>query len=535
EICNAIRASHDPMALPVLILTAHGLKEIAVEALAAGANDYVTKPFDIAELMARVSNLVRIRRLHDERARRARQLGLAADVGATLTKELRITETAEACVRAIALHLDALAAEVWTKAPELRCTARQSSPDCSVPEEVVRAVAESRVALVTDAVADDPSLVACRRASAFAALPLVVDEESVGVVAFATPSPLENDASSLTTLADLMALGFARMRFDVERSTLLERERNARADAVAANRSKDEFLATVSHELRTPLSAITGWTTMLLTGTLDEARTKRALETIERNARAQVQLIEDLLDISRITSGVLRLELGTVDIVSVAELALESVRPTADAKGVRLESCIEPNVGTLSGDTGRIQQIVWNLLNNAIKFTSKGGRVTLTLAQRGDDVRVSVEDSGEGISPEFLPHVFGRFKQADTSATRTKSGLGLGLAIVHRLVELHGGTVEAFSEGVGRGAKFVASFPVGDRRRASDIRTIAAPPALERPREIEGLRVLVVDDEQDARDFVRALLESCNVQVATVGCAADAFETVRTSPPDILL
>jgi signal transduction histidine kinase/CheY-like chemotaxis protein len=359
------------------------------------------------------------------------------------------------------------------------------------------------------------------------------------VLAFCTSQPLNDALSVLGTVADLLALGIARARVEEERVVLLDRERNTRAEAEAANRSKDEFLAMVSHELRTPLNAITGWTAMLIAGGLEPVRQKRALETIERSARSQAQLIDYLLDISRIISGKLRVNVGSVDVPSIAEMALESVRLAADSKGVTLDAHIEAAAGQLTGDADRIQQIIWNLLSNAIKFTPKGGRVQLHVTREERGIVILVEDSGQGIPSEFLPHVFERFKQVDGTTTRSKGGLGLGLAIVKHLTELHGGTIEVQSEGAGKGASFRAVLPGAAAQR--DLTADAGPtfsvprPSFERPRELEGLRVLVLDDEADARDLLKALLESCKMHVTTVSYAADAFEVVRRQDVDVVL
>ncbi len=408
-----------------------------------------------------------------------------------------------------------------------------------MPEDVIRQVADSQEAVVTD----DPLQIKVYGAfgpgtNGFAALPLVVQDESYGVVAFCSRVAVGDALPVLLTIADLLALGMARKRVDEERVVILERERSTRAEAEAANRSKDEFLAMVSHELRTPLNAITGWTSMLLGGTLDPARTKRALETIDRNARSQAQLIDDLLDISRIISGKLRVSVGSVDVPSTAEMALEAVRLAADAKGVMLEARIEPGAGQITGDADRIQQIIWNLLTNAIKFTPKGGRVTLGVRLTDRGIEIAVDDTGQGIAPEFLPHVFERFKQADGTITRSKGGLGLGLAIVKHLVELHGGTAEAKSNGPGEGSSFAVTLPIpgsgNDLAGVSNTRS-AARPSFERPREIEGLRILVVDDDPDALELIRALLEACKIVVKTAGNAADAFDLVRTTKVDAIV
>lgn len=234
-----------------------------------------------------------------------------------------------------------------------------------------------------------------------------------------------------------------RQKAEEEREQLLAREQAARAEAEAANRMKDEFLATLSHELRTPLNAMIGWTQLLRTRKFDEATAARALETIDRNTKSLAQLIEDVLDVSRIITGKLRLNFHPVELVSVIEAALDTVRPAAEAKDIQIESQLEPSVGRVLGDPNRLQQVVWNLLSNAVKFTPKSGRVQVCLHLDHSHAQISVSDTGQGISPDFLPYVFDRFRQADSSSTRSHGGLGLGLAIVRHLVELHGGTVHA--------------------------------------------------------------------------------------------
>jgi len=245
-----------------------------------------------------------------------------------------------------------------------------------------------------------------------------------------------------------------------EREKLLDRERSARAEAESANRLKDEFLATVSHELRTPLTAIMGWTHMLRGGSLDDATTMRALDTIERNAQAQAQLVGDILDVSRVITGKLRLSIETVDLASIINAAIDSVQLAADAKDVRLEVRLDPSARRVAGDASRLQQVVWNLLSNAIKFTPSGGRIAIRLKRAGHDAQLSVSDTGQGISQDFLPFIFDRFRQADGTTTRRHGGLGLGLAIVRHLVELHGGTIRAESPGAGRGTTFDIKLPL---------------------------------------------------------------------------
>jgi signal transduction histidine kinase len=250
-----------------------------------------------------------------------------------------------------------------------------------------------------------------------------------------------------------------RKRAEEEREHLLTREHEARAAAELANQTKDEFLAIVSHELRTPLNAIVGWAGMLRSGKLADNQVSQAIEIIDRNAKVQAQLIEDILDVARIVSGKPRLDLRPVNLQQVVQSAVDSTQPAADEKNISLQLGIDSKAKPVLGDSARLEQIVWNLLTNSVKFTPAGGHINVDLISADSEVRIVVRDTGQGIAPEFLPHVFDRFRQADTSSTRRQGGLGLGLAIVHQLVELHGGTVEAFSAGEGKGATFTVEFP----------------------------------------------------------------------------
>ena len=319
-----------------------------------------------------------------------------------------------------------------------------------------------------------------------------------------------------------------------------EKERLYR-EAREASRLKDEFLATVSHELRTPLTAILGWAHMLRTGQFDGRSYSTAFETIERNARAQAQLIEDLLDVSRIITGKLRVDVRPVDPNSFIEAAVEAVRPAAEAKGVRLQKVMDTGVVTVSGDPVRLQQVVWNLLSNAIKFTPKGGRVQVRLERVNSHIEIAVSDNGQGIPSDFLPHVFDRFRQADGTTTRHHGGLGLGLAIVRHLIELHGGTVRAESPGEGRGAVFTVLLPVAPVYPAGSSEERVHPaardtlPAFECPDRLDDLRVLVVDDEPDTREMLKAGLGQCGAVVTTVGSAAEALSEIAKAPPDVLV
>ncbi|HEX2255009.1 MAG TPA: hybrid sensor histidine kinase/response regulator [Thermoanaerobaculia bacterium] len=338
-----------------------------------------------------------------------------------------------------------------------------------------------------------------------------------------------------------------RRRAEAEREALLAAERAARQEAEEANRLKDEFLATVSHELRTPLNAISGWANLLAMPELGAEKRQRGVETIRRNARALSQLVDDLLDVSRVVSGRMRLEVRPVDPAAVVEAAADSVAPAAEARQIRLDVVADPDTGLVSGDHARLQQVMWNLLSNAVKFTPRGGRVRAEVARVGSQAEITVTDSGEGIDPEFLPHVFDAFRQRDSSITRVHQGLGLGLAIVRRLVEAHGGTVSAESPGRGAGATFRVRLP---------LRVLAGPAALEpvarrrartgdpgRPRRdeqvaeerLDGVTVLVVEDDPDAREMLFSLFESRGARVLAASSAREARELLGQRPVQVIV
>jgi CheY-like chemotaxis protein/nitrogen-specific signal transduction histidine kinase len=333
-----------------------------------------------------------------------------------------------------------------------------------------------------------------------------------------------------------------RKKAEGELAHLLDSERAARAEAERASRMKDEFLATLSHELRTPLNAILGWSQILTRGIDDKDELTEGLAIIQRNARAQTQIIEDLLDMSRIISGKIRLDVQRIDLAPLMQRAIQTVSPAAAAKGIRIHSVLDPLAGPISGDPSRLQQVFWNLLTNAVKFTAKGGRVQVLLERVNSHLEISVIDTGEGIRPEFLPHVFDRFRQSDATTTRTHGGLGLGLAIVKQLVELHGGTVRAKSPGPGQGATFVVSLPLTVIHPEADPHperrhpTVGGVPLLpDACAKIEGLKVLIVDDEPDARALVRRLLEDCNAIVVAASSARDAFERFLQDRADVIV
>ncbi|HEY3026620.1 MAG TPA: response regulator [Pyrinomonadaceae bacterium] len=332
-----------------------------------------------------------------------------------------------------------------------------------------------------------------------------------------------------------------RKQAEEERAQLLLSERAARAEAEHANRTKDEFLATLSHELRTPLSAILGWSHLVRSGKLDKPQMSRAYETIERNARAQSQLIDDLLDVSRIITGKLQIEPESVDLGSVIQAAIDSVRPAFEAKAIKFETQMESGGCSVPGDANRLQQIFWNLFSNAVKFTPQEGQVRVQAKRRGQRVNISVSDSGIGISPEFLPYIFDRFRQADGSTTRIHGGLGLGLSIVKHLVQVHQGSIEVKSEGIDKGATFIVSFPCAaaapartvDNARNDGLKNQGLPVGFSTI--LKQLRILVVDDEPDTCELLAAILTGCGSEVKCCESAAEAIKAVRNWKPDLLV
>ena len=353
--------------------------------------------------------------------------------------------------------------------------------------------------------------------------------------------PLDTEIREIRDVADALAIAAdERTGGEAEREQLLLREQQARAAAEAANRAKDEFLAVLSHELRTPLNAVYGWARMLQGGQLRDEAAERAIDVIVRNANAQVQLIDDLLDVSRVVSGKLRLDVRPVDLKTVIDAALEAVRPAAEAKTIRLQSVLDPRAGPVTGDPGRLQQIIWNLVMNAVKFTPKGGRIQVHLQRVNSHVEIVVSDTGQGIPPYVLPFIFDRFRQADSSSTRSHGGLGIGLALVKYLTELHGGSVAVQSPGEGQGATFIVKLPLTIAaisggpvsRLHPTAETIEAPQ--QGPR-LDGLRVLVVDDDQDALELTSSIVIRAGAEVRTCLSAPAALALLQQWRPDVLV
>jgi signal transduction histidine kinase/ActR/RegA family two-component response regulator len=417
---------------------------------------------------------------------------------------------------------------------------RRYPPDTARSEPLAAAIETGRPHLMTDV--SDSMLVELARDSfhldiirslglkSFIVVPMVARNRTLGAISFILAEIdrryTEQDLAFFQDLAGRAAVA-------VDNAKLY-------GEAQEANRAKDEFLATVSHELRTPLNAIMGWARMLRTGQLDEESLAHAYETIERNSKAQAQLINDILDVSRIISGKLRLEVLPVELDQLIRGAVESLRPAADARGVGVRMLMDWSAGPVAGDAERLQQVVWNLLSNAIKFTPEGGQVEVRMERVNSHVEIAVSDTGRGVSPEFLPHVFERFRQADSSTTRQHGGLGLGLAIVRHLVELHGGTVRAESPGEDRGATFTVRLPVmpGCVRQAGadEMRSGDEPDlTVECLPHLDGLKILIVDDEEDTRELLKAMLSPCGAEVKAAQSATEALDEVRRWRPDVVV
>jgi len=364
-------------------------------------------------------------------------------------------------------------------------------------------------------------------------VPLKARGKVLGAMTFAYADGNRHYVEADLEFAEMLA---QRCAVAIDNARLYAAETRARKSADLANQAKDEFLAAVSHELRTPLTAIMGWVKLLSSPALDDARKSRALETIDRNTVAMAELIDDLLDMSRIVSGRLRIDRQTVNLTTVLQSAIDSIRPAADAKSIRIAPLLGMDAAVLTGDPVRLQQVVWNLLSNAVKFTPRGGRVEVVLQRVDSAAEIRVTDSGRGIKPAFLPYIFDPFRQEDPTSTRARGGLGLGLAIARRLVELHGGQIAVRSEGEGRGSTFTVTLPLG-AMSATVEETMAADGArpAAKPHDLRGIRVLVVDDHSDARELIRAVLETCGAEVETAADVDEAMAAFTERVPNVLI
>jgi PAS domain S-box-containing protein len=503
--------------VPVVMLTGLGNEATAVELMKAGASDYLGKAgLSPVRLEQSITHAVRVYRAERSAAEirtalkaSERQYRFLAEFVPQIIWTARADGALDYCNQRMCDYTGLSVEEViraeWL--PALH------------PEDIVGATASWRAALRTGEPYEDQFrlLRAADRSYRWhlgRAVPLQGADGTIGKW-FGTCTDIDDQKRTATQL-------------ELERARVEE-----------ANRAKDIFLATVSHELRTPLNAVLGWVQILLSRPMTDDKRQSALGTIARNARAQAQLIDDLLDVSRISSGKLGLEVGPVDLIDVVESTIETVRPAADAKGLRLDSELQPEARTLVGDAGRLQQIVSNLLTNAVKFSETGGRVRIDLRRIDAAAELVVTDEGRGIDPEFLPYVFERFRQSDATIARSQGGLGLGLTIVRHLVELHGGTIQASSAGRGKGARFMVRLPLSAAaarvEAAADPRPLFSDARIERTPELVGLRILVVDDQVDARELVATILEDCQAKVSRAGSVPEALAVFERSPPDLLI
>jgi len=488
-----------------------------VRALEGGADSYLVEPVEPAELIANIKALLRLRRAEDKVRESERLLRLATTAAKLHTWSI-VLEALQPL--SVARLVDEARLMPVSEAGDRAAETRVHPDDIARLEDILRA-----------ALAGETQYDAEYRV--IAAQGEVRWIASQGTV---LRDPLGKPAQLIGVAQDVTERKLAEM----ERERLLKREQVARMEAEEATRLKDEFLATVSHELRTPLNAITGWVHLMRSGKLSQTDMERGLETIQRNAESQSRLINDLLDVSRIISGQLRLDVRPVALPGIVNAVIDTVRPTADAKGVSLHCSLDADVESVAGDPERLQQVVWNLLTNAVKFSDKGGEVSVGLQRTGDRVKLTVSDVGAGIAPDFLPYVFHPFRQAESTTTRSHPGLGLGLAIVRHLVELHGGRVSAASPGEGRGATFSVILPSVSASRSAPYQGVESTQSfsssvLAKLATLNGIRVLVVDDETDAREVVVTMLRQTGAAVREAGSAADALALLNVESFDVLV
>ncbi len=512
EVCQRIKQDPLTAGVPVLHLTAtYGAGVEQAAALEGGADAYLTHPVEPIVLVATVRALLRAREA-ESRSRRLTAwwqstFDAIKDGVMLLSRTGQVLRVNQAMADLARRTPEQLVGNAGPALFQAEGVAREEWPLGRALSERKRVAREIRVGDRWFEIVADP----------------VLDEQA-------------EVTAVVSTVKDVSA----RVVAEAQMADLLNREQAARKEAEQVNRLKDEFLATLSHELRTPLNAIVGWTHILRAGGLDEERSLQAIDTIARNAQAQAQLISDILDVSRIVAGKLRLEPAAVDLGDIVRAAWDTMRPAAEAKRIRVDLLLDPAAGPVVGDQDRLQQVVWNVLSNAIKFTPRAGHVQARLELVNSSVRLTVQDDGPGIDPDFLPHVFERFRQGDASSTRPHGGLGLGLAIVRHLVELHGGTVDAANRTDGTGAIFRLTLP-RPALFANDKATVPLERRLEPGSwsaplaELAGTTVLAVDDDEDARGLLRFVLERCGATVVTASSADEAMALLRQHHPHVLL
>jgi signal transduction histidine kinase/DNA-binding response OmpR family regulator len=578
ELLRAVRADAATRNLPVILLSARAGEESRVEGLEAGADDYMIKPFAARELVARVEAHLQLKALR-ENAEADRRALLEREQTARREAEEK-TATLETINRigqrlAVQTELTALVQSFTDEATRLagaqfgaffhnvtddtgesytlhaisggpraafetfplpRNTALFSSTFRG--ERIIRLDDVTRDPRFGQSAPPDGLPPGHLPVTSYLAVPVV---SRTGEVVGGLFLGHEKPGMFGERLEPIMAGLAAQLAIAIDNARLLEKEQRARAAAEAASRAKDEFLAVLSHELRTPLNAVYGWARMLRAGNLHGDAVPRALDVIMRNANAQVQLIDDMLDVSRIVTGKMRLDVRPLDLTVVVDAALDVVRPAAEAKGLLLQPILDPQALRITGDPDRLQQVIWNLLINAVKFTPRGGRVQVQVHRVNTHVEIVVSDTGQGIAPDVLPHIFERFQQGDSTSTRRHTGLGLGLALVRHLVELHGGSVEAASPGEGQGATFTVRLPIAaprERDEAPPARgrlQLAAAPLVARGPSLQGLRLLVVDDDRDGLELVTTILLGRGAEVRTAATAADGLAALQAWRPDILI
>ena len=592
QTAELIRGREKSRDIPIIFLTANATGQAHLtRGYSLGAVDYIVKPIDPAILRSKVDVFVELFKKTREVKRQAQllekqneaiksanleRLRMLIDLGHELAAEhepavvlRRFCRSAQRIIDAEEITIVMLGDDEQTPRYYFRCDGNSRIHDrADIPDviyQALRRVVSERVAIRLDESSDLLLDTDSNRIESFLGAPILSGGVMLGWFYLLNRRGADHfsqsDQSLAATLANHVAVAYENARLyaeaqnhatelrmemavrrqaEEERAHLLVREQAARAEAEAANRNKDEFLATLSHELRTPLTAILGWSHLLRTKKLETPELNRALDTIERNARSQSQLIDDLLDVSRIITGKLSIERARVDLSKVIDGALDVTRPLAEAKDLQFEIAFEPSSCFVLGDSTRLQQIFWNLFSNAVKFTPKGGKVVVDAKTAGSRAAISVSDTGIGIKAELLPFIFDRFRQGDGSTTREHGGLGLGLAIVRHLVELHGGNVEVESEGIGCGATFKVTIPLAigdmvvDREQIEVVsaQSLASSLSLQL---LNGIKVLVVDDEHDSRELLTMILTRCGSDVRCSDSAANAFEAFNEWLPDLLV